>query len=118
MGNCLKSSSSIDDLALLREASGSGRLESNASEQLGPPPSYQETMQVHHQLTPSSHLSTIHNQHAHSQSMSLPVFYPSPDVSRPVSKLSEEEQIKIAQRIGLIQHLPTGLYDGSKKNRE
>lgn len=31
---------------------------------------------------------------------------------------SEEEQIKIAKRIGLIQHLPTCLYDGSKKNRE
>ena len=33
-------------------------------------------------------------------------------------KLTEEEQIKIAQRIGLIQHLPIGHYDGSKKNRE
>lgn len=31
---------------------------------------------------------------------------------------SEEEQIKIAKRIGLIQHLPTSLFDGSKKNRE
>ena len=27
-------------------------------------------------------------------------------------------QIKIAQRIGLIQHLPTGTFDGCKKNRE
>jgi len=31
---------------------------------------------------------------------------------------TEEEQIKIAKRIGLIQHLPTCLYDGSKQNRE
>lgn len=46
------------------------------------------------------------------------MYYPSPNVSRPASQLTEEEQIKIAQRIGLIQHLPTGSYDGSKKNRE
>jgi hypothetical protein len=32
--------------------------------------------------------------------------------------LTEEEQVKIAQRIGLIQHLPTGTFDGCKKNRE
>jgi len=47
-----------------------------------------------------------------------PVFYPSPSVSRPASHLTEEEQIKIAKRIGLIQHLPIGTYDGSKKSRE
>ena len=46
------------------------------------------------------------------------IFYPSPNVSRPASQLTEEEQIKIAQRIGLIQHLPTGTFDGCKKNRE
>jgi E3 ubiquitin-protein ligase RNF11 len=51
-------------------------------------------------------------------SSTLPVYYPSPNVSRSASQLTEEEQIKIAQRMGLIQHLPTGLYDGSKKNRE
>jgi E3 ubiquitin-protein ligase RNF11 len=48
----------------------------------------------------------------------LPVYYPSPNVSRPASQLTEEEQVKIAQRMGLIQHLPTGSYDGCKKNRE
>jgi len=47
-----------------------------------------------------------------------PIYYPSPNVSRPASQLTEEEQVKIAQRMGLIQHLPTGSYDGSKKNRE
>lgn len=38
-----------------------------------------------------------------------------------VSQLAEEEQIQIAKRIGLIQHLPIGTYDGggpSKKSRE
>jgi E3 ubiquitin-protein ligase RNF11 len=89
MGNCLKSVSSQDDISLIPER------ESISSEPSYPPPSYQETMQSQ-----------------------LPVYYPSPNVSRPASQLSEEEQIKIAQRIGLIQHLPTGVYDGSKKNRE
>lgn len=27
--------------------------------------------------------------------------------------MTEEEQIRIAKRIGLIQHLPVGYYDGS-----
>lgn len=52
------------------------------------------------------------------QEVLQPVFYPSPSVSRPVSHLTEEEQVKIAKRIGLIQHLPVGLYDGCKKARE
>lgn len=30
----------------------------------------------------------------------------------------EEDLAKLAQRFGLIQHLPTGLYDGGKKDRE
>ncbi|CAA9998036.1 unnamed protein product [Nesidiocoris tenuis] len=47
-----------------------------------------------------------------------PVYYPSPNISRSVNQLTEEEQIKIAKRMGLIQHLPTGTYDGCKKNRE
>jgi len=48
-----------------------------------------------------------------------PVYRPSPSVSRnPASQLSEDEQIRIAKRLGLIQHLPSGIYDGSKKARE
>ncbi|CAG2164565.1 unnamed protein product [Oppiella nova] len=46
------------------------------------------------------------------------VYYPSPNDRRSATQLTEEEQIKIAQRMGLIQHLPTGVFDGSKKNRE
>lgn len=46
------------------------------------------------------------------------MYHPTPNVSRPASQLTEEEQVKIAKRIGLIQHLPTGTYDGCKKNRE
>lgn len=40
-------------------------------------------------------------------------------VRRVAAQLSEDEQVRMAQRMGLIQHLPTGAYDGSsKKNRE
>ncbi|XP_072023622.1 RING finger protein 11-like [Amphiura filiformis] len=61
------------------------------NERLGPPPPYQEE---------------------------APVYHVSPNQRRTVNQLTEEEQIKIAKRIGLIQHLPTGSYDGSKKARE
>ncbi|GAV02208.1 hypothetical protein RvY_12802-1 [Ramazzottius varieornatus] len=33
-------------------------------------------------------------------------------------QITEEEQMQKAQRFGLIQHLPSGLYDGGKKDRE
>lgn len=88
MGNCFKRSTS-DDISLLRGGNEPNR---ESTEQLGPSPLYSEVIQ--------------------------PIFYPSPSVSRPVSHLTEEEQVKIAKRIGLIQHLPVGLYDGCKKARE
>lgn len=47
-----------------------------------------------------------------------PVYHVSPNQRRSVNQLTEEEQVKIAKRIGLIQHLPTGTFDGSKKARE
>jgi len=93
MGNCLKSPGTSDDVSLLRD---SNTISSNSVEQLEQPPSYIQ----------ESHNNTSQ------------IYYPSPNVSRPASQLTEEEQIKIAQRIGLIQHLPTGTFDGCKKNRE
>ena len=48
-----------------------------------------------------------------------PVYHPTPSVSgNRASRLTEEEQIRIAKRLGLIQHIPSGTYDGSKKARE
>ncbi|XP_015247396.1 RING finger protein 11a isoform X1 [Cyprinodon tularosa] len=41
----------------------------------------------------------------------VPVFHPTPGESRLASQLTEEEQIRIAQRIGLIHHLPKGIFD-------
>lgn len=47
---------------------------------------------------------------------SLPIYYPAPySSSLLVSQLAEEKQIQIAKRIGLIQHLPTGTYDGGPR---
>lgn len=43
------------------------------------------------------------------------MYHPSPNVSRPANQLTEDEQIKIAKRMGLISHLPLGVYDGSSK---
>lgn len=92
MGNCFKRSTT-DDISLLR---GSDSVRESSSDPVGPP-SYQEALSV--QAPP-------------------PLYHPSPSVTRSVTQLTEEEQIKIAKRIGLIQHLPTGKYDGCKKTRE
>jgi len=93
MGNCLKTPGTADDISLLRDSNATN---SNSVEQLEQQPPYVQE----------------------SVSNASQIYYPSPNVSRPASQLTEEEQIKIAQRIGLIQHLPTGTFDGCKKNRE
>ncbi|XP_037088563.1 RING finger protein 11-like isoform X2 [Pollicipes pollicipes] len=91
MGNCLKAQAA-DDMSLLPGADV-GRL-SASSDQLGIPPSY----------APEDRAT---------------VFYPSPNVVRTAAQLTEEEQVKIAKRMGLIQHLPSGTYDGAaRKNKE
>lgn len=48
-----------------------------------------------------------------------PIYHPRPGVDRYPNQLTEEEQIRIAKRIGLIQHLPTETYlDTNKGARE
>ncbi|KAM4677782.1 RING finger protein 11-like [Discoglossus pictus] len=42
---------------------------------------------------------------------SVPVYHPTPSQTRLATQLTEEEQVWIAQRIGLIHHLPKGRYD-------
>lgn len=104
MGNCLKGGYSIDDVSLITD---NNTQQGDQITGTGSLPGYQaDSMQS---------LST-------SQQQSLPIYYPAPgSSSRLVLQLAEEEQIQIAKRIGLIQHLPTGTYDGggsSKKSRE
>ncbi|RUS79260.1 hypothetical protein EGW08_012990 [Elysia chlorotica] len=94
MGNCFKSSSN-DDISLLRGTD----TESNESAIehppfVEPPPPYRAQPEPQRRM---------------------PIYHPSPSVSRPANQLSEDEQIKIAQRLGLINHLPTGKYDGTNK---
>ncbi|KAI2795947.1 RING finger protein 11 [Blomia tropicalis] len=94
MGNCLKTVASHDDISLLRDSAPTAR---ESTDQFVP--------QIGLQLGTRNSQDNM-------------LFYPSPNVSRQANQLTEEEQVKIAQRIGLIQHLPTGSYDGCKKNRE
>ncbi|CAO1321133.1 unnamed protein product [Diamesa tonsa] len=80
MGNCLKSTTN-DDISLLN----GGRSNDSNRE------------------------SIDQDQNIHFPETIQPIFYPSPSsASRAggVSHLSEDEQIKIAKRIGLISHLP------------
>ncbi|XP_034670606.1 RING finger protein 11 [Drosophila subobscura] len=92
--NCLKINSS-DDISLLRGS------ESVHGQNSGPLPMFQNDQYQQ-------------------------IFYPTPSTSNghvPIaaghSQHSEEDQVKIAKRIGLMQHLPIGRYDGSsKKSRE
>ncbi|KPP59249.1 RING finger protein 11-like, partial [Scleropages formosus] len=48
----------------------------------------------------------------------VPVYHPTPSQTRLATQLTEEEQVRIAQRIGLIQHLPKGLYDAGRDGSE
>uniref|UniRef100_A0A1A9VNN0 RING-type domain-containing protein n=1 Tax=Glossina austeni TaxID=7395 RepID=A0A1A9VNN0_GLOAU len=92
MGNCLKINSS-DNISLLRGGSSdSNNSQDYVGEQRNDPLIYSELAQ--------------------------PSFFPTPSVSRPASHLSEEEQVKIAKRMGLIQHLPIGTYGGLKKSKK
>jgi E3 ubiquitin-protein ligase RNF11 len=113
MGNCLKIVTNSDDISLLREGSSSRRdTISDFFSEL--PPSYQESSD-HLQGHPLQQSSRSHHQSI--QSNNNP--YASNSVnSSTTASMGEDEQIRTAQRLGLIQHLPSGSYDGSKKSRE
>ncbi|CAK9302138.1 unnamed protein product [Gordionus sp. m RMFG-2023] len=58
----------------------------------------------------------INQNHGTDERNSNPIiYYPSPNITRTANQLTEEEQVKIAKRIGLIQHLPRGKYDDLNK---
>ncbi|XP_077117993.1 RING finger protein 11-like isoform X2 [Ranitomeya variabilis] len=48
----------------------------------------------------------------------VPVYHPTPRQTRLATQLTEEEQVWIAQRLGLIQHLPKGRYDPGSEPSE
>ncbi|KAG9343359.1 hypothetical protein AGOR_G00242520 [Albula goreensis] len=96
MGNCLNSPTT-DDISLLNESQSERASYSEGTDpDQEPPPPYQEQAE-------------------------LPVYHPTPGQARTAGQLTEEEQVRVAQRMGLIQHLPQGVYDGwgsEKKIRE
>ncbi|XP_015212092.1 RING finger protein 11b isoform X1 [Lepisosteus oculatus] len=93
MGNCLKSPTS-DDISLLHESQSDRASYGDGTDpDQEPPPPYQEQAQV-------------------------PVYHPTPSQTRLATQLTEEEQVRIAQRIGLIQHLPKGVYDAGRDGSE
>lgn len=93
MGNCLKSPTS-DDISLLHESqSDRASYGDGVDPDQEPPPPYEE--QIH-----------------------VPVYHPTPSQARLATQLTEEEQVRIAQRIGLIQHLPKGIYDPGRDGSE
>ena len=55
---------------------------------------------------------------SNNQQQQQQVFYLTPNVQRTADQLTEEEQIKLLKRMTLIQQLPAGSYDESKKNKE
>ncbi|XP_026839130.1 RING finger protein 11 isoform X2 [Drosophila erecta] len=93
MGNCLKAST-LDDISLLR-----GNDSTN-----GPISGTQSMYHDEHyqrELYPSTLASATRTPSSNNR------------------QLSDENQVKIAKRIGLMQYLPIGTYDGSlKKERE
>uniref|UniRef100_A0AAY5KHQ5 RING finger protein 11 n=1 Tax=Esox lucius TaxID=8010 RepID=A0AAY5KHQ5_ESOLU len=52
------------------------------------------------------------------EQLHLPVYHPTPGQARLASQLTEDEQVRIAQRIGLIHHLPKGVYDAGSDSSE
>ena len=52
------------------------------------------------------------------EQLHVPVYHPTPSQARLATQLTEEEQVRIAQRIGLIQHLPKGVYDPGRDGSE
>ncbi|XP_032598006.1 RING finger protein 11 isoform X2 [Drosophila grimshawi] len=89
MGNCLKMSSP-DDISLLRGSDSIISAQDN-----GPMPIYQEPMPQLFYQTVSGNTSG--------------------NAVAAATHMSEEDQIKIAKRIGLVQHLPIGTYDSNSK---
>jgi E3 ubiquitin-protein ligase RNF11 len=88
MGNCFDGSTSGEMTVL---SGGDSTRDLSLTHQLGPLPPYQESMSA---------------------------YYPSPNVSQPAAQLTEEEQVKMAKWIGLIEHIPAVTYGGGEKNRE
>ncbi|XP_041033180.1 RING finger protein 11a isoform X1 [Carcharodon carcharias] len=127
MGNCFKSQTG-DDISLLNDSAsyaGAGAAAEGAQDSepapglllmLPPPPS--PLYQVEHSRSRllSALLKTFTTSNNLEQ-VQIPVYHPTPSQTRLATQLTEEEQIRIAQRLGLIQHLPKGSFDFGKDSQ-
>ncbi|KAJ7405357.1 RING finger protein 11 [Willisornis vidua] len=129
MGNCLKSPTS-DDISLLHESqSDRASYGDGAEPDQEPPPPYQRflTFLLDEELVHKcgwftetmidSKINRPTGVYCQEQ-VPVPVYHPTPSQTRLATQLTEEEQIRIAQRIGLIQHLPKGVYDPGRDGSE
>ncbi|XP_064521327.1 RING finger protein 11 isoform X1 [Pseudopipra pipra] len=115
MGNCLKSPTS-DDISLLHESqSDRASYGDGAEPDQEPPPPYQEVFSRTDVIL--QQVQELHPDRSPEQ-VPVPVYHPTPSQTRLATQLTEEEQIRIAQRIGLIQHLPKGVYDPGRDGSE
>ncbi|XP_013918391.1 PREDICTED: RING finger protein 11-like isoform X1 [Thamnophis sirtalis] len=127
MGGCL-SSQAADDLSLLNDSTGDGA-SLGPGDPLplpAPPPPYQEKnmkYQLHSAVfvlpTISLEAPLVEEKTTWAADHTpIPVYHPTPSQARLATQLTEEEQIRIAQRIGLIQHLPKGIFDPGSEPSE
>ncbi|XP_044768348.1 RING finger protein 11-like [Neomonachus schauinslandi] len=93
MENCLQSPTSDDISLLLESQSNTASFGEGAEQDQEPPWPYQELVPVL-------------------------VYHSTPSQTPLATQLTEEQQIRIAQRIGLIQHLPKGVYDPGRDGSE
>ncbi|XP_015524918.1 RING finger protein 11 [Neodiprion pinetum] len=111
MGNCLKCSGGgqQDNTTLLNNSPDPALTGGASQEALGPPPPYNEIA--------SAYYPPMGTRDRHQQLTELGMGRGTVGMN-PIGSVGfseEEQQVRIAKRIGLIQHLPTGEYDGSKK---
>ncbi|XP_069783263.1 RING finger protein 11-like [Narcine bancroftii] len=105
MGNCFKSQSG-DNISLLHDSAseagdGAGGGDAGHGAE-GAPTRGPGSGLIQRPPAASSHRQ---------EQAQIPVYHPTPSQTRLATQLTEEEQIRIAQRLGLIQHLPKGSYD-------
>ncbi|XP_067829145.1 RING finger protein 11a [Heptranchias perlo] len=113
MGNCLKSQTA-DDVSLLNDSAsyaGDGAAGGGAGAEgaldAEPVPGLLLLMPPSPSPSPWPPL--------YQEQVQIPVYHPTPSQTRLATQLTEEEQIRIAQRLGLIQHLPKGIFACSKE---
>ncbi|KAA0714233.1 RING finger protein 11 [Triplophysa tibetana] len=133
MGNCLKSPTS-DDISLLHESQSDRASFGDANDpDQEPPPPYQG-LDINLAYDTRHAVQTdglpvvlffsalydvfIHRLYCDKEQIHVPVYHPTPSQARLATQLTEEEQVRIAQRIGLIQHLPRGVYDPGSDGSE